>query len=245
MHSILAKMFYGATAASSPVFCNIAEKWLELTSLRRFLTRYDINVVIDVGANEGQFAAKLRHLGYTGRIASFEPDPRAFKLLQHQHQADSKWCGYPIALGDAETELELNIAHHSVLSSFLTHVRAKNMSTLRVSVQRLDSLFDELIQGAPSPRVLLKTDTQGFDLAVLRGASGCMNRVTGILAELSVIPLYESSPAFIESIETYQKAGFDIVDLNLVNRTVDGRVLEYDGLFVQRPRDNSTPAQSS
>ena len=95
-------------------------------------------------------------------------------------------------------------------------------------------MMAEILESIPTPRVLLKTDTQGFDLHVLRGASGCIDLLTGVLAELSVIPIYEQSPPFHEAIRAYRDAGFDIVDLFLVNRTADGRILELDGLFVRR-----------
>jgi FkbM family methyltransferase len=99
---------------------SLAEKWLDLTSLRRILDQQHINVVIDVGANEGQFATKLRRLGFDGRITSFEPDSRPYARLVARHGRDPAWRGYPIALGDADTDAEFNLAVDSVLSSFLS-----------------------------------------------------------------------------------------------------------------------------
>ncbi len=94
-------------------------------------------------------------------------------------------------------------------------------------------MLPEVVKECHHPRILLKTDTQGFDLRVLEGAAGCLDKITGILAELSVIPIYEQSPPIHEALQAYKKAGFDMVDLSLVNRTVDGRVLELDGLFIR------------
>jgi hypothetical protein len=104
-------------------------------------------------------------------------------------------------------------------------------------VKRLDAVLDEALAeaGVASPRILLKTDTQGYDLHVLRGASGCMGRIAGILAELSVLPIYEGSPSLTQSLDAYREAGFDLADLSVVNKTPDGRLLEMDGLFVRRP----------
>jgi FkbM family methyltransferase len=232
--SFLRSIFYRSTAVSADPLASLAAKWQELRSLRHFLRRHRINVVLDVGANEGQFAAKLRRLDFRGKIFSFEPDPTVYNQLAKRCEKDPQWHSFPIALGDADTNATFNLAPRSTLNSFLSPVFPSNVSgQIDVPVRRLDGMFHEVVKECPQPRVLLKTDTQGFDLRVLDGATGCLNKITGILAELSVVPIYQQSPPLHEAVQAYKVAGFHMVDLSLVNRTVDGRILELDGLFIR------------
>ena len=232
LRSLARDLFYGASAWRLPKLNGAFAKWLELSSLQRFLRDEQIDTVLDVGANVGQFAAKLRRLGFTGRIISFEPDPRAFQQLVARHGKDPKWQGMPFALGDATGSIDFHLTHNSVLSSILNPVHAGNIAeSVSVKVSRLDDVFDELLGPDAKGRIFLKTDTQGYDLAVLRGAAACLPKVHGILCEISVVPIYEASPSVEESLAAYRAAGFALMDLTLINRTPDGRVLEYDGLF--------------
>jgi hypothetical protein len=57
----------------------------------RLLARENINLVLDVGANIGQFAYDLRRSGYCGRIVSFEP-------LSAAHEKLSAWAAADAAL---------------------------------------------------------------------------------------------------------------------------------------------------
>ena len=43
---------------------------------------HDIDVVFDVGANDGDYGREIRDLGYEGLIVSFEPNPEAYDRLQ-------------------------------------------------------------------------------------------------------------------------------------------------------------------
>jgi hypothetical protein len=56
-----------------PVPISQIERFQELTHLKRVLVSLEINCVIDVGANRGEFAQELQQMGYKGRIASFQP----------------------------------------------------------------------------------------------------------------------------------------------------------------------------
>jgi FkbM family methyltransferase len=47
-----------------------------------FIENRGINLVLDVGANVGQFGLSLRNRGYAGQIMSFEPVSDAFNELK-------------------------------------------------------------------------------------------------------------------------------------------------------------------
>lgn len=231
----LAKMLYSATALRAHLPQRAALRWLEVAALRRFLDEQRINLVLDVGANEGQFVAKVRRLGYQGPVVSFEPDPRVFRILRHRYAGDPRWRGFPYALGERDEEELLNVNDNSQLSSFLPTLRGQPPEdSVEVSVRRLDGVFQEVVEEIPHPRALLKTDTQGYDLKVLEGAEGVYPWIAGIFTEISVLPLYRGAPTLEEAMEAYEKAGYDPVELWRSQRAVDGRLLEMDGLFIRR-----------
>lgn len=244
MLSSMAKAaFYRSTGLNDSFFKPSVEKWLSLKGIRDFITKNHINVVVDVGANEGQFASNLRQIGFSGRIVSFEPDPNSYVKLRERHGKDPEWQGHCLALGDTQVIAPFNITKDSLTNSFLPLITTSNIQdVIEVQIYRLDSIIDTILAGIRSPSLLLKTDTQGFDINVLRGAKGCVDRIVGIVAELSVIPIYDNSPLFWESIREYQEVGFDIVDLFVVNRTEDGRILEFDGLFINRNKAEAPDA---
>ncbi len=78
--------------------------------IKTLLDRYQINVVIDVGANEGQFASELRRMGYQGKIISFEPIASVFEKLKKVASTDRDWDVYNLALGQKNSQQTLNKA---------------------------------------------------------------------------------------------------------------------------------------
>ena len=109
---------------------------------------------------------------------------RPYATLQSKAVTDGKWDTIRAALGDEAGSAAINIAASNVFSSFLPvssdelyHSLSKPVATEEVPVRRLDS-FGEMVGGFR--HILLKTDTQGFDLAVLRGAQGLLDRIEAI-----------------------------------------------------------------
>ena len=164
------------------------------------LLRLDPDVLIDVGANRGQFAEEARRRGFSGRIASFEPIPEAFVQLQEKANADGTWEAYNLALGAEEGEADLHVANRDASSSLRPPAEAMRdyagflsfESTRLVPVRRLDNLFDTL--ASPGERVVMKVDTQGYEEAVIEGAGLALDRIDAVLLELSFVPLYEGEP---------------------------------------------------
>src|SRR3981189_2428597 len=74
-----------------------------LARRQRLLQCYEIDTVLDIGANSGHFARELREdIGYTHRILSFEPLSQVFKLLSENAKDDAAWDVFNYAIGDVE-----------------------------------------------------------------------------------------------------------------------------------------------
>src|SRR4051812_38073832 len=78
--------------------------------LETLLRRLQVNVVLDVGANRGQFAQRVRRLGYAGRIVSYEPVSTTLPELRRAADADPDWLVEDFALGDRDSTAEINVA---------------------------------------------------------------------------------------------------------------------------------------
>src|SRR5262245_9890596 len=68
----------------------------------RLLENRGITVVLDIGANAGQYAKRLRSFGYGGRIESFEPIEDAYATLCSKAEGDEGWSCRRLALGEEE-----------------------------------------------------------------------------------------------------------------------------------------------
>lgn len=82
------------------------------------LAANQIDIVLDVGANDGGYGRELRDSGYTGRIHSFEPNPSVFKRLTASIVKDSLWSAVQYGVGKDPGTLELNVSKMDVFSSF-------------------------------------------------------------------------------------------------------------------------------
>ncbi len=207
-----------------------ANRYEELAYLKSLLRAQRINCVIDVGANRGQFAAELRAIGYGDLIFSFEPVARSFVELERAFRDDPLWRGRQIALGRESGEAIINVTPRlTEISSLLTPVGDwGGVEQETIMINRLDDVFDEIVKPVLEPRVFLKLDTQGYDLAVFDGARECRNRVEVLQAELSIVPLYENMPTYLEALSTFQNAGFDPRSLAVVSRGSEGELVELN-----------------
>jgi FkbM family methyltransferase len=213
---------------------NPLDRFVEFTMLKQLLAKLEIDCVLDVGANCGQFARHLRAIGYRGRIVSFEPVPDEFTKLRRAFENDRAWSGHPIALGKEPGTLRIKIPGLTVMSSFLDLQDPSEVRTEEVEVRRLDELFPSLMANAAAPKVFLKMDTQGYDLNVFQGAEGCINEIRGLVSEISVRPLYKNQPHYLESLGTYERAGFDLYHLSVVNRESGGGLQELNAYLKRR-----------
>ena len=218
-----------------------------MTVERHLRTLFDflgINLVIDVGANQGQYGKMLRRAGYKGKIVSFEPVSSTYNLLQACCNQDANWRAYRYALGARVEKQLINVTRFSDLASFHkpNQFAEKTFSdnievsaTEEVEIMTLDQMFEDVTHDISDPKVFLKMDTQGHDLEVLAGAAKSINKISGIQSEVAVIPIYEGIPDYVESITEFRKHGFEVTGLYPVSRDGDSLVvIEFDCVMVKR-----------
>lgn len=210
--------------------------------LSHLLPRYGINCVLDVGAREGEFGWWLRGTGYTGRIVSYEPIAAHVSTLRALAERDGNWEVRPYALGAEDTTAALNVTQLTHFSSFREPgelaaasytEETRVVGRPEVAVHRLDGVFDDAVAGIDDPRVYLKLDTQGWDLEVLRGAEGCLDRVTALQSEMSFRALYVDMPSFAEAWDAVSGYGFEMSGVFPITVGRDLRLIEADCVAVR------------
>lgn len=199
------------------------------------------NLVFDIGANIGQFASELRSSGYKGRIVSFEPLSSAHTLLCKKTKRDKDWHVHGrSAIGDVEGEIQINISGNSVSSSVLSMLQShKNSAPTShyigqelVPITQLDTIASSYINEGSN--IFIKIDTQGFEWQVLNGAKDVLNKASGVLCELSLVPLYEGQYLWREIIDRLESCGFVLwsIQKGFTDKTT-GRSLQIDAIFLR------------
>lgn len=213
----------------------------EEARMKRLLAYHSIDLVLDVGANVGQYANFLRQLGYRGRIVSFEPVISNHEKLLCESRNDPLWKISPLlAIGDVDSHVLINVAGNSESSSVLDmldqHVisapGSRYVSHQKVNMRKLDSIFTEYALSATS--IFLKIDVQGYEYKVLTGAQGVLSQIKGIQLELSLVPLYEGELLYNEMIEFMHSLGFSLKSVLTTNSFSDeqsGEFFQIDAIF--------------
>lgn len=215
-----------------------------MRQLAASMDKFAIDLVLDVGANIGQFASALRNSGYGGAIVSFEPLSAAHQQLTTESASDPRWAVHPrCALGDFDGEVEINIAGNSQSSSILPMMESHRAAAPEseytgregTPLYRLDTAATRYLQDAQAP--FLKIDTQGFEWQVLDGARDALPRIRGIMVEMSLVPLYDGQRLWREMVDRLEEEGFALWSLRpAFTDPATGRTLQVDGIFFRIPQ---------
>jgi len=212
-----------------------------IEQLIRAMEHFSINLVFDIGANEGQFASDLISSGFKGRIVSFEPLAAAHSQLVKNAINSKNWLVHDrTAIGDFDGDITFNVSANSVSSSALpileSHTSAESKSkyvdSVTVPISCLDSIFGNyFIDG---DKALIKIDTQGFESKVLDGGENAINSAKCILCELSLIPLYQDQHLWQEIIDRLEKINYLVwaIQRGFTDR-LTGRTMQVNGLFAK------------
>lgn len=205
------------------------------------LRHANCDIVLDVGANVGQFGRDLCQLRPDLPIVSFEPQSTAHAKLCAMARRFPQWAvAEQVAIGAEEGEALINLSRNSYSSSLLpinrTHVDSAPESVYvgqeRVRVARLDDVALPYLHGRQ--RAFLKIDTQGFEEPVLTGAVGLLDRCVALKIELSFSELYVGQVLGFEMLERVKAMNYKLFGICSGIRNPDsGELLQADAYFIR------------
>jgi FkbM family methyltransferase len=198
--------------------------------------------LFDVGANTGQTARTFLEYFPNSKIHSFEPTPSAYKVLASLAAINAaRLQAYPYALSSTTGEVKLYLHSESVTNSLLPDSSEahkyqpegtiEGKETVVVQTKTLDQFTKENnIQCID----LLKTDTQGFDLQVLKGAEDLLTqgKIKLVLCEVLFVSMYEDQAWFHEIYQFMLHHNYRLVNIYGSVESSDGFASWADAMFI-------------
>ena len=203
------------------------------------LRRLGVRTILDIGANEGQFAREALKRFPQARVYSFEPLPSAFAQLASWASGVDRVTPINVALGDCDTEMTINLhSDHSPSSSLLKRTDLSvelypftaAQKSVTVPVRRLDNLAAEL---SLEPPLLIKLDVQGYESRVIKGGEAVLAAAAACIAEVSIDALYEGQSTFSEIFAALDRLSFKYAGNLSQVHAPDGHVIYLDAVFLR------------
>jgi FkbM family methyltransferase len=171
----------------------------------------------------GQFSLFSREYLKAERVVSIEPIPSCYQLLC-ENAAQPSDC-FNVLVSDDERLTPFYVARDSQLSSAVRSAEGVYDDEIIVRGVSLDRLLEERGVGAID---LLKIDTEGSELAVLRSAERALKETKAVLVEMSI--LRENSGDLFAVGSFLEARGFHLHDFAVTQRTHPG---DADGVFLK------------
>ena len=139
--------------------------------LKHLLSNPGKKVILDIGGNVGNYAAEIMQLSKDVELYSFEPMPSNFKHLEEK-AAKYHFKAYQLACGSMNGKIKIydyageGSEHASLLKEVIESVHHKKSIEYEVGITTLDSFVKE---NNISKIDLLKIDTEGYEMEVLKG----------------------------------------------------------------------------
>ena len=205
-----------------------------------------VSVVVDIGANRGQFALAARHCFPTAHIVSFEPLPGPAAMFRRVFAGDSLVALHEAAIGPVVGEATMHVSRLDDSSSLLPITAEQERvfpgtaeaGTSAVQTGPLEQFVASDEIDAPA---LLKLDVQGYELEALKGCESLLHLFEAVYCECSFIELYAGQALAGEVVAWLRERRFDLAGVYNASYDRNGRAVQADFLF-ERGGERAAPS---
>jgi FkbM family methyltransferase len=205
----------------------------------KWIRDLNIRTVLDVGANTGEFAAKIHAILPEAAIYSFEPLRECYALLVERMSHVPKFQAFDFALGSEASEIEMHRSEFTPSSSILRmgslHKRAFPFTSKEVLEKIVIKRLDDVAGAVDlAENILIKMDVQGFEDKVILGGLKTIQIAKLLIIETSFETLYVGQPLFDTIYEMMKRMGFAYHgNFSQLLNPIDGNILQADAIFIK------------
>lgn len=205
-----------------------------LVAIKKAIRDQNEIVLFDVGANLGQTIKKMRFEFPFSKIYAFEPSRTCYNALKRDLDFKNVYV-FNNAVGSENTTIKFNEYSWSALSSILKRAfgSAQIIDTYDVNLISIDS-FCKINNIAKID--FLKTDTEGYELEVLKGASEMMdkNQIQFVYTEVFFKENFIGQASFGDIYNFLLSKNFELVKIYDFEIASDGLANRSDALFINK-----------
>ena len=182
------------------------------------IRRLEIDTILDVGANIGQYALDVRRSGFAGAIHSFEPGSGPFRTLRARAERDDRWFVYNCAVAGSAGSRTLSTwdGKRSVYGSLMSPAANLGASLGPAARETVPTttLAGWLQENSISAdRALLKVDVQGSEREVFLGAGDRLSDFAALEFEAPIRSTYDGEAQITELLSLIDDAGFRVASI--------------------------------
>jgi FkbM family methyltransferase len=191
----------------------------------------------DIGANIGQTSKKLCSYFPNSTIYCFEPVGETYKLLEKNVREHSNIQTFNLAMGASAGEAEIFHRANSEWNSLVKSLNENAKNTDAVSeVIKVDTIDNFVKEKKISKIDFLKSDTEGFEMEVLRGAKYCLENqlIDMIYVEVGFSKMDSQHTYFNRLMEELENYHFGFSGLFEKSYTKQNTILYANALFIRK-----------
>lgn len=188
--------------------------------------------ILDIGANTGQFYKLISKVYPQSEYLLIEGNPEC------ESELESLKVEYKIQLlsnSDKEVDFWIDNSNSKSTGNSIYKENTNffiNSKSIKLQTRTLDSILDKVFD-------LIKIDTQGSELDILKGASKTIKNCKGIILEVSMVEYNQGSPLQDEVYKFMEDIGFIPADiLNKIYHPENGQHIQSDVLFINKNIQN-------
>ncbi len=235
MKAFVSAAFQAVNRALEPVGLRLMRTNAPVRDFRLFFKHlkslgFDIRTVIDVGIAFG--TSSIYDAFPRAKYFLIEPVEECRPVLEQLKQRlDAEY--FLVAAGAENGEISFNVHDDISGSSIFEQVEGKALDgeARKTPMRRLDSLLPDRLERP----VLLKIDTQGAEIEVLKGLGARIADIDLMILETTMMPMRHGIPQFADIVRFCDEAGFAVYDvLEGHMRSLDGALAQIDLAFVRK-----------